>query len=293
MADRCFPVSMNELIVNFAPTGMVATRERSPHVPLTPQEIIDSVLEAHAIGITLAHLHVRDPEGVPTLSPDVYEEILLGIRRDAPDLVLCLSLSGRLEPDFEPRRAPLGLKGMAKPDMASLTLGSLNFPGKASINQPDVIVGLAQAMRVAGILPELEAFDSGMLQVARGLIADGVLRTPCYMNLIFGNRASAQLDFLDVANMTSRLPDSCYSAFGGIGHWQLPANALAVAMGTGVRVGLEDNLYLRRRELATNAQLLQRVHRLADLHERAVMTPARFRELMRLKPGGGEYGTLE
>ncbi len=283
---------LGDLIINFAPTGMVPTRRHSPYVPLSPGEIIESVLAADSIGISIAHLHARDASGSPTLSTEMYEEIILGIRKYAPELVLCVSLSGRLTPSFEHRSAPLDLSESAKPDMSSLTLSSLNFPNAASVNQPDVVLRLAEKMKTSGIMPELEVFDSGMLQVAKRLIANGTVRLPAYINLFFGNPASAQLDFLDIANMTSRLPEGCYCAFGGIGRYQLPANALAIATGAGVRLGLEDNLRIRKGELATNESLLRRAHQLAEIHGRNIMKPAKFRTLLQLKKGNGEYGIL-
>ncbi len=281
------------LIVNYTPTGMLPTKKTTPHVPVTVAEIVEDVLRAVETGITMAHLHARDEEtGEPTYRPEVYARIIEGIRAAAPDLVLCVSLSGRNWSEFEKRAAPLELDGAAKPDMGSLTLSSLNFPRAASLNPPDVVAALARRMQERGILPELEAFDTGMINVARYLEQKGLLRPPHYFNLLFGNLAGAQADLLHVGLMLRDLPPGSLWSLAGIGEAQLPMNAAAVAIGGGVRVGLEDNIWFdaERTRLATNADLLRRVHDLAACHGRTVMTPSELRRRLDLAPGHGAYG---
>ncbi len=118
----------SELVINFTPTGMIPTKEMTPHVPVSPSEIIEDVHEAYELGITMVHIHARDKvTGEPTYKAEVYEEIILGVRKYAPELVVCVSLSGRNWSEFEKRSEPIQLTGKAKPDMGSLTLSSLNF----------------------------------------------------------------------------------------------------------------------------------------------------------------------
>jgi 3-keto-5-aminohexanoate cleavage enzyme len=271
---------------------MVPRREDSPHVPQDPREIADQVGEAALVGITVVHLHARDAEGMPTHDPEVFARIIEAIRASHPELVICVSLSGRHRNDFESRAAPLQLEGAVKPDMASLTLASMNFSRDASITTPDMVGRLAREMLVRGVAPELEVFDTGMVNYARFLAARGLLRGPFYFNLILGNAASAQADPLTLGAMVSMLLQPNLWAAGGIGRAQTTAHALALAAGGGVRTGLEDNLFLDRARttLATNVQLVRRAHQLAGALERPVMTSAEFRTVMGLGTGHGSYG---
>ena len=267
------------LVVNFVPTGMVPTRAMSPSVPLQPDEIIRDVVAAAEVGITIVHLHARDDSGQPTHRKDVYARIIAGIREQVPDLVICVSTSGRKAKRFEERAEPLELKGDVKPDMASLTLSSLNFPRQASVNAPETIAALAGRMRDRGIVPELEIFDLGMVNVLHYLLSRGVLQPPLYANLLFGNLAGAQADLLEIGAVASRLPAGTIWSLAGIGAAQLPMSGIAVAAAPGVRVGLEDNLWFdsERTRLATNLQLVQRVHHVAHALNRPVMDAAEFR----------------
>ncbi|MBC7884061.1 MAG: 3-keto-5-aminohexanoate cleavage protein, partial [Saprospiraceae bacterium] len=142
---------MNKLIINFTPTGMIPTKEMSPYVPISSDEIINDVLQANELGITIVHLHARDENGLPTYKISEYRKILDKIREYAPELVLCVSLSGRNFNEFSKRSEVLNLL----PDMGSLTLSSLNFPKAASVNDPDMIQNLAGRMMELGVKPEL------------------------------------------------------------------------------------------------------------------------------------------
>ncbi|QCC51277.1 BKACE family enzyme [Halapricum salinum] len=279
--------------INFAPTGMVPTKEMTPHVPVTPTEIVEDVRTASEIGITSVHLHARDPEtGEPTWKRDVFAEIIDGIREFAPELVVCVSLSGREWGDVDKRTAPLELTGDRKPDMGSLTLSSMNFSGSASLNSPETVRRLAERMDERGVLPELELFDLGMVNYANYLIERGVLEPPHYCNLLLGNVASAQADPVHVGTMLRDLPADSVWALAGIGNAQVSTNTLAVALGGGVRVGLEDAIYIGadRERLATNEDLVRRVHELIDLNGHDVMEPGQLRDRLDLEPGFGQYG---
>jgi 3-keto-5-aminohexanoate cleavage enzyme len=265
------------LVVNFTPTGMVATKDDTPHVPISPAEIVEQVHEAHEIGITVVHLHARRADASPGYEPEIYAEIFEGVRHHCPDLPICASLSGRNFPEFEKRSAVLELR----PDMASLTLGSLNFIREASVNAPEMIRMLIEKIEQCGAVPELECFDSGMINYANHLIAKGILTPPHYFNLILGNITGAQADLLQVATLLRSVPSGTVWALGGIGAAQLRAHTIAIMEGGGVRVGLEDNIWFdpERKRLATNAALLRRVHDLAAFFERPLMTPTAFRGL--------------
>jgi len=255
-----------KFIFNLAPTGMIPTRETNPSVPLTPDEIVEQVLEAAAYGVNMVHLHARDPQdGKPTFRKEIYAEIIAGIREKNRELVICVSTSGRNFNELEKRAEPLMLDSDLTPDFASLTLSSLNFNQQTSVNTPEVIKALATRMAERGIRPELEVFDLGMINYARYLINKELIRPPYYFNLILGNIASAQANMLSLGLLINELPqDSVFSA-GGIGRCQLKMNIFSILSGGGVRVGLEDNLWLddERKILATNMELVRRISSIA------------------------------
>lgn len=278
---------MNQpLIVNLAPTGMVPTRDQSAHVPLTPAEIARDVAACVAAGASIVHLHARADDGVPTDDPNVFAEIVGLVREQTPEVVVTVTTSGRKVPDVERRAAVLRLSGDLRPDMASLTLGSMNFTREASVNAPATIMRLAEVMRENGIRPELEVFDVGMVNVAHMLIDKGLIEPPYYFNILLGNPATAQLKLLHLATLVNDLPEQSYWALAGIGRFQAKATALGAVMAHGVRVGLEDNLWLdaERTQPATNLQMVERAVRQARAVDRSVATPAQVRSLLQLAP---------
>ncbi len=282
-----------DVIVNFTPTGMIPTREMTPHVPVTPSEIAEDVHEAFELGITMVHLHARDDvTGAPTYKAEVYGRIIEKIRSFSKDLILCVSLSGRNIHEIEKRAEPLQLEGDLKPDMGSLTLSSTNFNREASVNSPETIKALAQRMQAQGIVPELEAFDAGMINYAKYLARKGLLHAPYYFNLMLGNIACAQPDLLHLGVMIRDLPENTHWSVAGIGNAQLPMNSISIASGGGVRVGLEDNIWFDpgRTRLARNIDLVRRVHVLAEANEKTVMRPAELRKRLNLQAGDGQYG---
>ncbi|MBF2053261.1 MAG: 3-keto-5-aminohexanoate cleavage protein [Candidatus Sericytochromatia bacterium] len=265
----------SEIIINFCPTGMIPTREMNPHVPISPQEIIEQTHEAYELGITVAHLHARLPDQSPTHEPEIYAEMMQGLHRHCPDLILCLSTSGRNVPEFEKRSAVIELY----PDMCSLTLSSLNFAQGASLNSPDMIQRLLAKMLGYGVTPELECFDLGMINYGKYLIQKYELPSDrIYWNLLFGNIFGAQTQLSQMGAMLDQIPPAHWLSVGGLGDYQLQAHAIAIASGRGVRVGLEDNLWLDRQRSrpASNLALLQRVHQLLEIHEKTCLSPRKL-----------------
>lgn len=279
---------MSDLILNLCPTGMVPTRAMTPHVPLTPDEIVRDILACADVGITSVHIHARDESGAPTHQPDVFSRIIAGVRAVRSDVVLGVTTSGRTDPSLESRAEVLTLAGDLRPEMASLTTSSLNFARSASVNEPDVVRGLAERMRDAGIKPELEIFDLGMARYVGYLLERGVLEAPLYAHLFFGNVATAHPELSDMAAMVAALPPGTIIGFGGIGRAQRVTTAVALAMGFGVRIGLEDNIFIddARTGLATNVDLVRTVHDGARDHERQLMAGDALRALLRLTPAG-------
>ena len=266
--------------LSLCPTGMVPRVEDSPYVPLSADQISSEVLEIASLGITSVHLHARAHDGEPAWQRDYFADIISRIRQHNSDLVLCVTTSGRSVSDVDKRADVLELEGDLKPDMASLTLSSMNFSSEASVNSPATIQYLVEKMTEKGIKPEIEVFDTGMLNFLKYMEAKGRVKPPYVVNFILGGPATAQAGLLDLGVLVERLPDASLWSAGGIGRFQLRANALALAAGGGVRVGLEDNLFWddQRSRLANNKELVERVLILGETLGRKPMSPAIFRE---------------
>jgi 3-keto-5-aminohexanoate cleavage enzyme len=272
-----------KFIFNFTPTGMIPTKEMTPHIPITPHEIVNQVCEVEDLGINMVHLHARDPvTEEPTYKKEVYAEIIRGIRNRHKNLILCVSTSGRTFSEFEKRSDCLTLEGELRPDFGSLTLSSLNFNNQASISTPQMIQALAKEMLERGIRPELEAFDVGMINYSKYLIEKKLIHPPYYFNLILGNIACAQANLLNLGLMINELPAGSIWSIGGVGRFQLPMNAAALVAGGGVRVGLEDNIWFddERTRLVTNRELVERVLSIAHALGRVPFTGQEAREFL-------------
>ena len=261
-------------IINFTPTGTQTTRDNS-FAQLTPNEIIDVVHEANELGISIVHLHARDEVTLGnTYKKEVYQRIIEGIKKHCPELLICVSLTGRNFSELEKRAEVLQLY----PDMGSLTMSSLNFPSGASINQPEIILGLIQEMDKYGVQPEIECFDSGMLNYTNYLISKNLLTPPYHINVILGNIYNGQCDFGTLSTIKSNLPSDSYVCLGGIGSQQLKSTTYGLLDFDGVRIGLEDNLYYKDKEKTTNIDLLKRTHRIMDEFNMEHYTSTELRE---------------
>jgi len=272
------------LIINVCLTGMIPTKEMTGFVPVTPEEIArDAVLCCDA-GASIVHLHARDIDGRPTWKAEIYERIITLIRHERPELICCVSTSGRNWSEFEKRSEVLHLSGMAKPDMGSLTLGSLNFPTGPSVNSIEMVTHLASAMQEKGIKPELEVFDAGMLNLGKILESKGILKGTKYWNFLFGNINSIPADTKSLNYLISLLPENSIWAAAGIGQFQLPMNAAAIIMGGNVRVGIEDNIFYdyEKKNLASNVDLVKRLKRIADEIYRPVASATEVRKILGL-----------
>lgn len=247
-------------IINFTPTGTQTTRDNS-YAPLIPNEIIESVHEANELGISIVHLHARDEITLEnTYKKEVYQKIIEGIKKYCPELLICVSLTGRNFPELEKRSEVLQLL----PDMGSLTMSSLNFPSGTSVNQPNMILSLIDEMNKYGVQPEIECFDTGMLNYTNYLISKGKLNPPYHINIILGNIYNGQCDLSNLSSIKSNLPSNSYVCLGGIGNQQLKSNLYGLLDFDGIRIGLEDNLYFKNKEKTTNIELLKRTHRIMN-----------------------------
>lgn len=270
------------LLINVCLTGMIPTKDMTRHVPISPEEISIQAIEAYDEGVRLVHLHARDENGNPTWRAEVYEKIISLIKYERPQMICCVSTSGRNWPELEKRSEVLLISGKGKPDMASLTLGSLNFPSSPSINSIEIISQLAKIMKDNEIIPELEIFDSGMINLVKVLESKGLMKEKKYFNLLLGSVNSIPASVKDLDYLVSKLPQNSIWASAGIGQFQLPMNIAGIIMGGHVRVGLEDNIYydFQKKILATNLELVKRLRRVAEEIYRPIATPKEARQFV-------------
>ena len=274
---------MQKVIINLCPTGMVGVKSDNPNIPITPNEIIADVLACADLGVSIAHIHAREENGKPSWRKEIVAEIIAGIREKNDSIILNTTTSGRDWGEFEKRSDCLDLSGDLKPDMASLTIGSMNFIKSASINEPDMIERLAIKMKEKGIKPELEVFEPGMVNKANYLIQKGIIDSNSpYFNILLGSLGTSPLTPISLASFISQLPQGAVWSLAGIGNYQLDANLAAISFGGGVRIGLEDNNYLDREKnvLATNVALVERITKFIRDAGLEIATPQEARVIL-------------
>ena len=272
---------VGKLIITLAPTGMIPTKDETPYVPTTPEEIANDTYEAYKLGASIVHVHARDETGQPTYKKRVFEKIFKEIKRRCPDIIICSTTSGRVHPQVEHRAEVLDLY----PEMASLTMGSLNFPQHPSVNSMETIIKLASMMKERNILPELEIFEPGFINTAKYLVRKGYLKKPLHFSLLLGSLGSIPAGISDLAYLVQSLPSESTWSATGIGRFQTQINIAAILMGGHVRVGVEDSIYYNypNEELATNKKLMERIVRIAKEVGREIATPNETREILGLK----------
>lgn len=288
-------MSDDPVIVNLCPTGMVPLRADVPHLPVTPREIAADVRRCADAGASIVHLHAREDDESPTWRRERFEEIVAAVVDRTPEIILVVTTSGRDWQDVGRRAESLDVSRVARPEMASLTLGSMNFPSGPSVNSPETIAALAGFMRDRGIVPELEIFDVGMANVLSYLRRTEVLSDPTYVNILWGSRGTADLSAVNIAAVLAALPAGATWAFAGIGRYQLRANTMALALGGHVRVGLEDNPYAdwATRTPASNPLLVERVVRIARSLGREPASAAQARAIIGLREPGSRNPVAE
>ena len=271
---------MEKLVITVALTGSQPTRAHNPHLPVSPEEIAADAVRCRRAGASIAHVHARDAEGRPTLDPDVFAEIHRLIS-ERTDLIVQISTGGRADMDTAARAEPVR---RLRPEMASLTTGSMNFPSLVYANSFETVESLAAAMREAGTKPEMEIFEAGMVDNALLLVDQGLARAPLHFDFVVGVRGAQPATPRQLIFLSESIPPGSTWTVAGIGRWQLPMAVMAVGMGGHVRVGLEDNLYYRKGQLATNQALVARVADIARRAERPVATPDEARRILDLPP---------
>lgn len=268
-------------IITVAITGAVPTTADNPAVPVTPERQVASAVEAFDAGATVCHVHVRDADEKPSSDPRLYEEVRAGIAEQRPGMVVQLSTGARGR-SVQERFSCLDLR----PEMASFSTGSVNFPHGIYDNPPDVVEDVAQRLVDGGIKPEIEVFDLAMLYKAADLMERGKLVPPAHVQLVMGvkNALPARESLVDffAAEMAALMPGSTWTCMG-TGRFQIEANRWALARGGHVRTGLEDNIYVSKGRLASsNAELVERAVALCDEYGRHPASAAETRDLLRL-----------
>ena len=270
-------------IICCAITGSLPTKADNPAVPITVAEQVESTQEACEAGATICHAHVRNDDQTPSSDPEKFARLKEGLEKHCPGMIIQFSTGGRSGAG-QTRGGMLPLR----PDMASLSVGSNNFPTRVYENPPDLVDWLASEMKTYGIRPEIEAFDLSHIHQAARMYADGRLVDSPYVQFVMGvkNAMPVDRDVFDyyIKTMQRLLPDSEWCA-AGIGKDQITINEWAVSSGGHARAGLEDNIRLDRNHLApSNAALIQRVVDLCEKYERPVATAAQAREMLGLRP---------
>ena len=269
-------------IICVAITGSVPTKADNPALPITVAEQIESAQEAFEAGASIAHCHVRNDGGAPSSDPEKFARLQEGLRRHCPGMIVQFSTGGRSGAG-KARGGMLPLR----PDMASLTVGSNNFPTRVYENPPDLVDWLAAEMRAHDVLPEIEAFDLSHIHQAAAMHRDGRLKGKLYVQFVMGvkNAMPADRDVFDYYVRTLRrlAPDAEWCG-AGIGRHQIELNDWCIGAGGHARTGLEDNVRLDRSTLApSNAALVRRAVEISERYGRPVATPAVARALLGLR----------
>lgn len=278
--------ALKPVIINVCLTGMVPTKKLNKFTPITPREIAKSALVCAKLGASIVHIHPRDKDGKPTWKKEVFADIIYRIREKNQSLIISATTSGRFWNEFEKRSEVLDLKGDLKPDLASLTVGSMNFIRDESVNSPSMIERLAYKMNEKRIKPEMEIFEPGMIHKANHLMEKGVIsnKNP-YFNIFFGSLGTAPLHPSMVSACFSLLPNNAIWSSAGVGSYQLDANIMGLSFGANIRTGLEDNIYFDRdrKILASNETLVKRIATIAKQMNLSIATPKKTRELLGIK----------
>jgi 3-keto-5-aminohexanoate cleavage enzyme len=281
------------LVINAALTGAVPGKADNPRVPITPEEIAADAVACAEAGAAVAHIHVRDEDGAATHRRDLYERAIAPIREQAPELAICVTTSSRVDPDPAARMTGLELEGALRPELASLTLGSFNFPHTVSTNPPATIAALLERMAELGVRPEFEIFELGMVNTLHVLAERGLVPDPPVVNILLGSLGSAPAFVADLGRIVERLPPGTEWAAAGIGIYQRPMTIAAAVMDGNVRTGLEDNPAGDGAPSWGNVDAVRLAVAAAALANREVASAAQARARFGLSPIAGATGPAQ
>ncbi|MGV8153224.1 MAG: 3-keto-5-aminohexanoate cleavage protein [Alkaliphilus sp.] len=267
---------MQKLIITAALTGGEVTREHQPNLPLTPDEIAEAAFECYNAGVSIIHVHARDENGDPTQDYET-NKVIAGKIAEKCNVIFEPSTGGSIWHSFEERMQPLKLN----PEIATLDAGTCNFGDGVFMNSLEYIHNFAIEMKKRGIKPEFEIFERGMIENVMGLVKKGLVQEPLYFNFVLGVPGAMPGSIDDLTFLVNKIPDNSIWAVAGVGRNQLPLAVHSIAMGGHVRIGFEDNIYYHKGQLAeSNAQLAERIVRIANEMGREVATPDETREIL-------------
>ena len=266
----------NALIITCAVVGAELSKEDYPYLPTTPKEIAESAKDAVEAGATIIHLHVRDEEGKPTQRVDIFEDVTKKIRKSC-ECIIQYSTGGAVGTPLDERCAPLKLK----PDMATLSMGTMNFGPDIFENTEHTICTIARAIQENGVVPELEIFDYGMMDTVERFLKKGFIPEKFHVDFVLGVPGGMSGEIKNLVLLKDRLRPGQTWTVAGLGRFELPLSAHAIAMGGHIRVGIEDNIYYRKGELTkSNAQLVDRVVRIAKELDRPIANVKQTRKIL-------------
>jgi len=267
---------MEKLVITAAVTGSLPTRNKTPHVPITPAEIVEAGVRCEQAGAAVIHVHARNPKDeTPSTDFEIFKEIYQGLK-ERTNLIVQISTGGRAGMAYEQRSDRLTLR----PEMASLTTGSVNFPDSVYANSPELITRLATDMKKYGIKPEMEIFDVSMIRNAVDLAERGLADPPLHFDFVMGLKGAIPATIENLVHLKNSIPPGSSWTVAGIGPAQLVVNTHAILMGGHVRIGLEDNIYFRKGELAPNERFVERMAKMAAEFGREVAAPDEARRIM-------------
>lgn len=268
---------MENLIITVATTGSGTTLDKCPDLAITPQQIAEEVYQCYQAGAAVAHIHVRDDQGGRSMDFERFRETVERIR-DKCDILINLTTSG-MEFSEEVRLKPLELR----PDLASFNAGSLNFGAGVFVNTEDMMRRFAQAMREYHVKPEIECYDAGMVENSLRLHREGWLPGPLHYQFVLGVRGGMTATERNLLFLREALPAGATWGAVGLGRQALPISTMAIHMGGHVRVGMEDNIYMRKGVLARhNVEFVERIRRFAEEFERPLATVRDARRILKL-----------
>ncbi|MFC1771483.1 3-keto-5-aminohexanoate cleavage protein [Candidatus Margulisiibacteriota bacterium] len=270
---------MKKLIITLALTGNVPTKELNESTPITPLEIADELEECSQLGVSIAHIHARNKDQKPTHNRGIFKSILDEMKKRKTNIITQLSTGARGgENTLETRSQMLDLSI----DMASLATGSSNFPDRVNANSPQLVEGLIEKMYAHNVKPEIEAFDMGMIDMAKRYLKKGILKAPLHFNMVMGVPGSIAGTPQNLMHMVQSLPPHSTWSVCGIGPVQVSMITLGIVLGGHVRTGLEDTMLYGKGIKATNKMLVERILRIAKELNREIATTNEAREILNL-----------
>lgn len=269
---------MEKLIITAAIVGAEINREQTPYLPITPEEIAQDVEKVWQTGASIVHLHVRDQDGNPTQNKEIYHEAIEKIK-ERTDIIVQVSTGGAVGMTLEERIQPV----LLKPEMATLTTGTVNFGSEIFVNAPTTIKYFARLMQENGVKPEFEIFDVGMINNAMQLVNEDLVEGHLHFDFVMGVPGGIPATGKNLLHFIETIPSEASWSVAAVGRHQLTMGMLAIPLGGHVRVGLEDNIYFSKGVLASNNDLVARIVRLSKEFGRDIAKPNEARKILGLK----------